>query len=489
MTGGGDPGGREGPGLLRGLSGKVLAMTIVFVMLGEVLIFLPSIANFRIQWLKGRVAQAEIAALAAEAAPDRILSPDLRTEILKGAGVLVVSLTRGETRKLMLRGESDHMIDASYDLRDVPWLPAIADAFAVMLGPGERVIGVVDTPPNMSGDVIEVALYERPLREAMLRFGLNIFLLSVVLSVIVAGLVYLALNIVLIRPMKRLTRNMMAFAKNPEDRSRIIVPSNRSDEIGLAERELHDMQSELASMLQQKSRLAALGLAVSKVSHDLRNMLSSAHVISDRLSMAEDPTVKRFAPKLIVSLDRAISFLTETLKFGRAEEAPPLRERLALKDIAEEVIDTAVLQASSRVVLYNHVPPGLTVDADREHLNRVLTNLTRNAIQALEAQQGDEDGRVVISAWREGAVAVIEVKDNGPGIPERVRPKLFEAFQSAARPGGVGLGLAIAAELIRAHGGAISLKGTGPGGTVFHVTVPDAVVELRPGRRGARNRA
>ena len=96
------------------------------------------------------------------------------------------------------------------------------------------------------------------------------------------------------------------------------------------------------------------------------------------------------------------------------------------------------------------------------------------------------DGHVTISAWREGSVLTIEVRDNGPGIPERVRPKLFEAFQSAAKPGGVGLGLAIAAELIRAHGGEISLAGTGPGGTVFHVVVPDRVVELRPGRRGER---
>jgi len=484
---------RDEPGLLRGLSGKVLVMTVLFVMLGEVLIFLPSIANFRIQWLKGRVAQAEIAALAAEAAPDRILSTDLRTEILKGAGVLVVSLTRGDKRQLMLRSETDHMIDASYDLREARWLPAVTDAFAVMLGGGDRVIGVIDKPPNMSGDMIEVALFEKPLRQAMIRYGINILILSVLLSVIVAGLVYLALNVVLIRPIKRLTRNMVAFAQNPEDRSRIIAPSARRDEIGLAERELHEMQSELSSMLQQKSRLAALGLAVSKVSHDLRNMLSSAHVISDRLAMAEDPTVKRFAPKLIVSLDRAISFLTETLKFGRADEAPPMRERLPLKDLADEVIDTAVLQASSRVVLFNHVPPELLIDADRDQLNRVLTNLLRNAIQALEGQVAEEgslpDGRVILSAWREGAVVIMEVRDNGPGIPERVRPKLFEAFQSAAKPGGVGLGLAIAAELIRAHGGEIRLHGTGPQGTVFHVVVPDAVVELRPGRRGARNRA
>jgi signal transduction histidine kinase len=286
---------------------------------------------------------------------------------------------------------------------------------------------------------------------------------------------------------------MLSFRQNPEDRSRIIAPSGRKDEIGLAERELHDMQSELSSMLQQKSRLAALGLAVSKVSHDLRNMLSSAHVISDRLSMAEDPTVKRFAPKLIVSLDRAISFLTQTLKFGRAQEPPPMREKLPLKELADEVIEAAVLQASSRVVLFNHVPPDVLVDADRDQLSRVLTNLLRNAIQAVEGGEGEAgrmpEGHVTLRSWREGSVVTIEVRDNGPGIPERIRPRLFEAFQSAAKPGGVGLGLAIAAELIRAHGGDVQLAGTGPEGTVFHVTLPDQVVALRPGRRGERLRS
>jgi signal transduction histidine kinase len=480
------------PGLLRGLSGKVLALTIVFVMLGEVLIFLPSIANFRIQWLKGRVAQAEIAALAAEAAPDQILSSDLRTEILKGAGVLVVSLTRGDRRQLILRGEGDHMIDQSYDLRTTPWIPSIMDAFATMNGTGERVIGVIDKPPNMSGDLIEIALMEKPLRRAMWGYGLNILVLSIILSLIVAGLVFAALNVVLVRPMQRLTRNMLDFRKNPEDPSRIIVASGRNDEIGLAERELHDMQAELASMLQQKSRLAALGLAAAKVSHDLRNMLSSAHLISDRLTMVEDPTVQRFAPKLILSLDRAISFLTETLKFGRAQETPPMREKLKLREAAEEVIDAAVVQASRRVVLFNNVPADVTIDADREQLNRILTNLLRNAIQAVESQQDENenaaDGQVAIRSWREGSVVMVEVKDNGPGIPPQVRAKLFEAFQSAAKSGGVGLGLAICAELARAHGGEIRLARSGPEGTAFHLSVPDSIAELRAGRRGERQR-
>jgi signal transduction histidine kinase len=232
---------------------------------------------------------------------------------------------------------------------------------------------------------------------------------------------------------------------------------------------------------------------VSKVSHDLRNMLSSAHVISDRLAMAEDPTVKRFAPKLIVSLDRAIAFLTETLKFGRADEPPPSRERLGLRGLAEEVIEAAVLQATHRVVLFNQVPEDTVIDVDRDQLIRVLTNLLRNAIQAVEAMLDEagpvRDGHIALRAWRQGSVVTIEVKDNGAGIPERVRTRLFEAFQSAARPGGVGLGLAIASELIRAHGGEIRLAATGPEGTVFHVVVPDAVAELRPGRRGERLRA
>ena len=410
-----------------------------------------------------------------------------------GAGVLVVSLTKGNKRQLILRSEGDHMIAASYDLRTLRWVPAIVDAFGTMLAGGGRVIGVVDVPPNMSGDVIEIALKEEPLRDAMFRYGLNILLLSIVLSLIVAGLVFAALNIVLVRPMQRMTRNMVSFRQNPEDLSRIIAPSRRRDEIGVAERELHDLQSELTSMLQQKSRLAALGLAASKVNHDLRNMLSSAHLISDRLSMVEDPTVQRFAPKLIANLDRAIDFLSQTLTFGRAQEPPPVRETLPLRGIAEEVIESSVVQASSRILFYNQVPHDLSVDADRDHMNRVLTNLTRNAIQAIEALQTEEpeapDGRITLRSWRDGSSAFIEIRDNGPGIPERVRDRLFEAFQSAARSGGTGLGLTIAAELIRAHGGDIRLASTGRDGTVFVITVPDSATEPRPGRRGERRRS
>lgn len=485
-----DHNGNAKPGFLQGLSGKVLALTIIFVMLGEVLIFLPSIANFRVQWLKNHVALAEIAALAAEASPDKMLSQDLKSEILTGAGVLGVSLTKNQTRKLLLRSDDPRMIDASYDFRHTMWPQLIADALSAMWHSDQRVIGVIDTPPTMAGDQIEIAIEEQPLRKAMFGYAFNILILSVILSLIVAGLVFAALNRVLVRPMQRLTGNMVAFARNPEADGHIIVPSGRRDEIGVAERELQAMQTDLRSMLQQKNRLAALGLAVSKVSHDLRNMLSSAHLISDRMSLSNDATVQRFAPKLIASLDRAIDFLTQTLKFGRAEEPPPVREKFNLKPLVEEVIDSAVVQASSRVVLYNNVPPGLMADADREQLNRMLTNLARNAIQALEAQQAageaGAEGSITFRGWRDGSVVRIEVRDNGPGIPEQVRERLFEPFQSAARAGGTGLGLTIAMELARAHGGRLNLTDSGPNGTAFEITLPDTVAELRSGRRGER---
>lgn len=476
------------PGPIRGLSGKVLALTIVFVMLGEVLIFVPSIANFRLQWLKGRIAQAEIAALAAEAAPDQILSRDLRSKILKGAGVLVVSLNRGDRRQLMLRSDEDAMVDASFDLRQVPWPHAIVDALRTMAESENRVIRIIDKPPNMSGDLIEVVLEEAPLRNSMFGFGINILLLSVFLSLLVACLVFGALNRVLVRPMQKLTRNMVAFGRDPEDASRIVEASSRRDEIGLAARELRGMQQQLASLLKQKNRLAALGLAVSKVSHDLRNMLSSAHLISDRLAMIDDPTVRRFAPRLIESLDRAIEFLTQILKYGSAQELSPSRIRFPLRELVDEVFEAAVIRPSSRIVLVNNVPTALVADADRSQLNRVLTNLLRNAVQAVETRFRDSqetgDGSITVKSWREGSLVMIEIGDNGPGVPEAIRRRLFEPFQSASRSGGTGLGLAISSELIKAHGGTIDLGSTSATGTSFVITLPDSVSELRAGRRG-----
>ncbi|MGI9462587.1 MAG: sensor histidine kinase, partial [Aestuariivirgaceae bacterium] len=472
----------------RGLSGKVLALSVLFVMVGEVLIFLPSIANFRVGWLQNRIAIAEVAALAVEAAPDKKVSDELRKELLRGAGVSVVALKRGNTRHLMLQSDVSPVISESFDLRVGNWMMMIHDAFEVLVNGGNRTIRVVDVPPNMSGDFIDVTLDETPLRMAMLTYSGNILKLSVILSLFVAALAFLAFNQVLVQPIRRLTTNMLRFAGQPEDTSNIILPTARQDEIGVAERELQHMQTELTGMLQQKNRLAALGLAVSKVSHDLRNMLASAQLISDRLAMVDDPTVKKFTPKLISSLDRAIDFCAQTLKFGRAEEAPPRRERFELRGLADEVIDTAVVQAASHIVLFNDIGRNVEIDADREHLFRILMNIVRNAVQALQTAATDAgvdgEGQVRLKAWREGARTTVEISDNGPGVPEKARQHLFQAFRGSARSGGTGLGLSIANELARAHGGEIRLLADDNPGAAFWVVIPDRIVELHAGRRG-----
>lgn len=456
---------------LTGLSGKVLLLTILFVMLGEVLIFLPSIANFRVQWLKTRVAQAEIAALVTDAAPDAKVDAALRDTLLMEAGVEAVSVMREGRRSLVLRSETQMTVSETFDLRGAGTYTSIAPAIMVMFQTNDRLINVIDNPPAMSGNSIEIAIHEWPLRDAMVSFGLHVLGLSVVLSLIVASLIFAALRRVLVKPMQRLSTNMMQFAQRPEDASRIITPSRRRDELGLAERELHDMQKQLQGLLHQKNHLAALGLAVSKVSHDLRNMLTSAQLISDRLGEVKDQRVQRFAPKLIASLDRAINFLNQTLIYGRAQELPPQRELLVLHSIAEEVVDNLRLQAG-RIKLSIIMPAKLMVDADREQLSRILTNLLRNAIQAIESRPQTND-EVRITALREANVVLVRVGDTGPGIPPALKGKMFEAFQTAARQGGAGLGLAISAELALAHGGGISVVQSGERGTVFEITLPD----------------
>ena len=465
-----------------GLSAKLLLLTITFVMLAEVLIFVPSVANFRISWLNDRLTAAQLAALAAEAVPGGVVPDALRTELLRTAQVRAVAVKRGNERRLVLPADAASQIEDTFDFRASARsrgignelalrLRLIGEALSVFWTRDGRIIRVIGEPGMKAGDFIEVVLPEAPLRVAMIRYGLNVLGLSVIISVITAALVYFALNGLLVQPMMRIARNMLHFSQNPEDASRIIVPTPRRDEVGTAERELANMQVELAQTLHQKSRLAALGLAVSKINHDLRNMLANAQLISDRLSSLPDPAVQRFAPKLIASLGRAITLADSTLKFGRAEEAPPRRELIPLRPLVEEVGDGLGLPRDGAIDWTIGIDTALRVDADRDQLFRVLSNLTRNALQAIE-QQDHAGGHIRVVALRNGRRVTVEVSDDGPGVPEKARAHLFQAFQGSARKGGTGLGLAVAYELVNAHGGVIRLRDT-PKGATFELEIPD----------------
>lgn len=458
---------------LRGsLSSRLLVLIVSFVMLAEVLIFVPSVANFRLNWLEQRIAAAQIASLALEAPPDNTVSPALREELLENAQVYAVALNRADARRLVLSDDMPPMVDASFDLRDTMSMRPIMDAFDTILAGDGRIVLVTDEPPFGAGESIEIVFDETPLRHAMIRYGKNVFLLSFVISIITAGLVYVALHFLLVRPMRRLKANMIAFRENPEDARRVMEPSAREDEIGVAEHELSLMQRQIRSTLSQKARLAALGAAVSKINHDLRNILAGAQLLSDRIGAIDDPTVQHLAPRLFSSIDRAIDLCTQSLKFGGASEPTPAREMIALRPLVEEAMDMA-FPATDLFRRINDVPEGLLIDADADQLFRVLLNLARNAAQALVEKTGEGAGFLHISAQRLGGHVHIDISDNGPGLPPKAREHLFEPFSGGTRTDSTGLGLAISAEIVQTHGGHIELLSTGAEGTRFRICIPD----------------
>ncbi len=442
-------------------------------MVAEIFIFVPSVADFRRNWLLQRVVAAKIASLALEASGGAQLPERLRQELLMTAGVHAVSVKRSDLRRLVLGMPDEMAIAGFYDLRSESFLKLMIDGMEAFLAPPGRLIRVVGSSDMMpSGDEIDVVIDETPLRAALWYYAGNIFWVTLLVSMITAALVYLALIGLLVRPMMRITRNMVLYCENPEDTARIIVPSGRSDEIGVAEKGLATLQTQLSGFLREKARLANVGLAVSKINHDLRNMLAGAQLVSDRLASVADPTVQRFVPRLIRALDRAITLCTNTVNYGGSEEAAPRRAPFALRPLIAEVTESLGAEELQGVKIAVSVPSGLDLFADRDQIFRVLSNLMRNSLEAFrEAGPEPAQPAIDIIALREGDSAIVRVTDNGPGIPPLVRANLFKAFQTGANNNGSGLGLAISAELVRAHGGDIMLEDTAAG-AAFVLTLP-----------------
>ncbi len=452
----------------RSLSARLLVLTIAFVMLSEVLIYVPSIARFRLTYLEQRLAAAHLATLALLAAPENELTAELERELLINVGARAVVLKRPDTRFLMLSEDMPPKVDATFDLREAsPWV-LMRDSFAALLATRDRIIRVIDVAPRSRTALMEVVMEEAPLVAAMYDFSWRILTLSIVISLLTACLVYVSLHWLIVRPMRRITESMIRFRRAPEEAASVIVPGEREDEIGIARTELAEMQAELRAALRQKTRLAALGTAVSKINHDLRNVLATAQLVSDRLAASADPEVQRITPRLIGAIDRAINLCTRTLKYGRADEPPPERSWIRLRPLIDEVGDSVGLQPGAGIAWRNEVPRDLEVFADHDQMFRVFLNLARNAVQALA-----EGGEIRIRAIRRDGRVVVDVADDGPGLPEAAREHLFEPFTGSARAGGTGLGLAIARDLVRAHGGDIVLVESDSSGATFRIDLPD----------------
>ena len=438
-------------------------------MLAEALIFLPSVAKFREDWMLLRLEKAQIAALA-RLTTDAIIDEPLEAELLANAEVYNVVLRRDEVRQLVLSSPIPSPVVATYDLRLATVWDLVRDALIAMTGQGNDVIRIIGTPTNDAGLLIEITTSSAPLREALLDYGLRILALSALISAATAMLLFLAVRELMVRPIARVVAHMTAYAAAPEDARRRIEPTARIRELREAEEALQSMQTQLTAALRQKERLAQLGGAVAKISHDLRNILASAQLFADRIEGSADPAVARSAPKLIGSINRAIALCETTLVFGKAEEPPPRLAPLPLRPLIEEVLETEVLAGQGAITTLIDVPSDLVADADAEQVFRVLSNLIRNARQAIEAT--GKAGEIEVGGGRDADGVWLRIGDTGPGLPAKARDNLFSAFQGGARKGGTGLGLAIAAELIRGHGGTLELLRSDQDGTEFLITLP-----------------
>ena len=475
--------------LSRGLSTKLLVLTVLFITLAEVLIFLPSLANFRLSWLQERLSTAAAVGIVLVESDPASLSQEVQDDVLVALGAMALAVRDEGSSQLLVAVAMPQQIDLHVDLAGASPLGQMHEALYTLFFGGERVLRVF-APVGAGDREFELVMSEAGLRRAMVAYARNVALLSLILSAVTATLVYYAIDRVMIRPMRTMTRSMLAFAQAPDDPDRIIRASARADEIGVAERELAAMQGELQRMLVERRRLADLGLAVSKINHDMRNILAAAQLMSDRLARLKDPTARSLAPRLVRALDRAISYSEGVLAYGRTQEPPPARRRVRLRGLVEEVYALFGLDEATRIEFVNAVEPDFEVDADSDQLFRVLSNLARNAVQAM-ADDGESVlvRRLTIGAARTGGVSRILVEDTGPGLPQKARDNLFSAFRGSARTGGTGLGLAIAHELVRAHGGALELVESRSGHTAFAITIPDRPLDLAQARTALRRPA
>jgi signal transduction histidine kinase len=451
---------------LKSLSARLLILTAFFVMVSEVLIFVPSVARYRMTYFENRLAAGYLAILALEASPTGQLDQDLTDKLLARVGAEGVRVARADGAVLRLERADPPQPGFTIDLTHPNIVLAIRGSFRTLFSSGDRVLRVLGPAGPDPADTVEVLLDEAPLRAELWDFGIRILELSLVISLVTAALVYLSLQWLLVRPMRRITASMIEFREDPEDAGRVISAGRRSDEIGVAERELAVLQRTVRQALGQRARLAALGTAVTKINHDLRNILATARLVTDGLAASASPEVRRVATRLLDAIDRAIALCTHTLDFSR-EGAPPMTPtRFPLAPLMDE-IGPGLAIPEAELTVESEVPSGLIVAADRDQLYRVLLNLARNAVEA-----GAHHLR--LSAVHEDGTIAVEVADDGPGLPPKARENLFRPFFGSARPGGSGLGLAIARELVRAHGGELALISSTGVGTIFRLTLPAA---------------
>ena len=440
------------------LSGRLLLVATLAVLLSEIVVFLPYVARERRTWVYDHLENASITMLAAG---DQVAGVARQNEMLRLSGAEAIRLTARDGSVYSV-GNVAMPTDATIDIRQEGLFGQIRRSLRAILVHDDRLIQVVGNTPFAPHFDIEVWLQERDLSLTLQQFTSDFAIPALLTAGVTGGLVYLAVLLLLVRPMRHITGSIAAFRADPE-RTRPLDPEDVTllarDEISIAGQELAAMQQELRAALWRNARLAALGTVVAKVSHDLRGILTPALLTAERLQLNSDPRVQRAGEVLAQAVDRAAELVRRTLDYAR-EGPPPLEfAPVALAPLLNEAAETL---RHPGLRLDNGVDPAVKVLADRTQLFRVLINLLRNAAEAGAR-------KIAVSAHQNSPTLMIDLADDGPGLPEAVRADLFRPFAGSTRRSGAGLGLAIARDLMVAHGGDVELISTGSSGTTFRL--------------------
>ena len=462
----------------RRLSGKLLLMTIGFVMLAELVIFIPSATTFRQDWLNDRAQQAGLLAQALTGVPDYEASEILSDQFMRDTDVIMMSAKRDGMSEFMLgqppEGEGVEVID----LREERRLPLFRDAFKAFFGSSEGSLRVLAMSPVEGQDALELIIPKKKLQWAMRDYAKRIAVLSLAIALITGLLIYLSMLFMIIRPIEKLAAGLADFREDPEKRRSNLPPSGRKDEIGQLQREFYDMKQGVRASFKQRERLATLGMAVAKINHDLRNVLASASLVSERLAEDKEERIAKMGGRLTRTIDRGIKLTSEVLNFSLSgqDEADLEVVRISLL-VGEAAGDTLGSYGSGRrrITFTNKIPSEMIVTADKDHTYRIFHNLFRNAAQAMAKIADDDAARnLTVEAIPAGDHISILVKDTGPGLPDKAKNNLFKAFASASGHGSTGLGLTISQDLAWEQGGDIILESTSENGTVFAVCLQKA---------------
>ncbi len=460
----------------RNISALLLLMTIGFVLLAELLLFIPSLASFRQEGLEMR---ARAAALVAESLTgsdsasgmSREASAMLAKQFMAQTDAEFLAAFQDGRTVLVLGSPPQGTVAIVTDLREGSELSFMATAMEFFAS-GDAYLRLIAPSPVEGQDRLEMLIPCAAIGAELRAYAGRIALLSILIALFVGALIYLAMLRLIVSPVRKLAAEMTAFREAPEQGRRGPAPAlTREDEIGQLQREFREMKQSLRAAFRQRERLAGLGLSVTKINHDLRNVLSTALLMADRLSLSDDPQLAEMGERLTRTVERGVGLTEEVLEYSSAREPEPVSERVSVRAVCDEVA-SELRTAFPRVRVMRDVP-NISVSADPEQLHRILSNLARNAAEAM-VHAGTTNPQVKFAAESVGETVILTISDTGPGLPENVEDRIFLPFTRGTREGSTGLGLSISKELAEGMGGSLELMETGEHGTSFILGLPAA---------------